>query len=588
MDLKQLGRDSSASLAITLIAIPQGVAYAMIAGLPPAVGLYASAIPAIVGSIARSSKHVVTGPTNALSLLVGGFITGGAVLIDPVAAAMALALLVGLFQVLAGVLRLGAIVDYISRAVVLGYITGAGLLIGLGQLGNLTGTAMGVGGPLTRLHAWSLTLGDAQIAPLTVGAATVALIVGLRRFAPKVPGPVVAMMLGIAASWLLDLRNQGVRVVGDLAPIAAGLPPLALPDVDLAFMQALLPVAFAATVLSLVESSSVARSIAARSGQRLEMSREFIGQGLANIAAGVGGGYPISGSLSRSGLNYSSGATSRFSGALSGVLVILMLLVAGPVMNLTPIASLAGLLLVVAYDLVDVVAIRYVLRALWGDRLAFLGTLIGTWTLSLDKAIYLGVAISLVLFVRRASNLNIRELAVRRGKIRESALNEDERLSDKVRAIHVEGSLFFGAANELSDALDDVMRTPDVKVFIVRLKRARGVDYTTAQVLIAARRRLEQEGRHLLLVGMVPAAMDLLHRVGVTEVFPDEALYPTEREWFVAMDRAMLYARGLVDGEMGATPALTVYLDERERWLSTSQSVATPVMAAETAGPQGA
>lgn len=572
MDVKQLSKDTSASLAITLIAIPQGVAYAMIAGLPPVVGLYASAIPAIVGSVARSSKHVVTGPTNALSLLVGGFITGGALLVDPVAAAMALALMVGVFQVTAGALRLGAIVDYISRAVVLGYITGAGVLIGLGQLGNLTGTSMGVGGPFTRLQTWLSTVPDTQLAPLALGISTVALIVGLRLMAPKAPGPVIAMAVGIAASWAFDLSSLGVQVVGDLAPITAGLPPFALPDVDLVFLRAILPVAVAATVLSLVESSSVARSIAAKSGQRLNMSREFIGQGLANMAAGLGGGYPISGSLSRSGLNYTTGATTRWSGAASGVLVLLALMLAGPLLNLTPIASLAGLLLVVAYDLVDLIAIRYVMRALWGDRLAFLGTMVGCWTLSLDRAIYLGVAISVILFVRRSSQLNIRELAIRRDKIRETDLDSDH-LSERVRAIHVEGSLFFGAANELSDALDSVMRVPEVQVLIVRLKRARGADFTTAEVLMAARRRMDSEGRHLLLVGMVPQELDLLERVGLTDVFPSSALFPTEREWFVAMDRAMLYARTLLGGDIGASPQVSAYLDGRAK--SLSQHVAT-------------
>lgn len=567
MDTASFRRDLQASLAITLLGVPQAVAYAMIAGLPPVMGLYASALPTVVGSLARSSHHVVAGPTNALSLLVGGVVAAGAIAIDPYTLGTALALVVGVTQVLAGALRLGAVVDYISRAVVLGYITGAGLLIGLGQLGNLTGTDMGKGDPLTRLLAWISTLERAQSGPLLVGVATVLLLVVLRRLNPKLPGAVIAMTLGIAVSWAFDLSGRGVAVVGDIAPITAGLPPLSLPPADPELLRQLMPVALAAAVLSLVESSSVGRSIAARSGQRLDMSREFVGQGLANVAAGLFGGYPTSGSLSRSALNHSAGGRTRLSGAMSGVLVLLVLVAAGPLVNYTPVACLAGLLLVVAWDLIDVVAVRFVMRSLWGDRLAFLGTLVGTWVLSLDQAIYLGVAISLVLFVRRASHLHVRELTIARGKIRDVPMGPDERLSRAVRAVHVEGSLFFGAANELSDALDEVILDSEVRVIVVRLKRARGLDFTTAGVLIGAQQRLAEEQRHLVLVGMRPDMMDMLERVGLTDVFPADALYPTERDWFVAMDRALLHARALV-GEMGASDEVEAYLDARESQLA--------------------
>lgn len=554
-----LRKDIAAAAAVTMMSVPSGVAYAMIAGLPPATGLYAAAVPTLLSAMARKSSHVISGPTNALSLLVGVALGSMTLDADPVVLAALLALMVGAFQFAAGALRLGAIVDYISRAVVLGYITGAGLLIGLGQLGHITHTSMGKGDPLTRFSTWLGTLGDTDVLSVALGLGTLALLLAMRRFTPKLPGAIVALSGAIFLSWALDLQGRGLVTAADISPIPQGLPPLTLPPLELATFQALLPAAIATTVLSLVESSAVARSLATKSGERLDMNREFLGQGLSNLGAGLTGGYPVSGSLSRSALNFRAGAQTRLSGVLSGVFMLVILLFLGPLVDLTPIASLAGLLLLVAWDLVDVPAIRQVMKALWGDRLAFLATLVGTWTLSLDTAIYLGVGISLLLFLRRVRNLRVTDLVLSGQHIREGSgiFDDPVEVCRKVRALHVEGNLFFGAANELQEALDDATRDPEVRVLVVRLKRARGLDYTTAGVLLSTRDRLAAEGRHLLLAGMKPETMALFEDVGITEAFGAGALFPTQTEWFHAMDAALAHALHLTDGGCSACPLAT-------------------------------
>ncbi|MEZ4320478.1 MAG: SulP family inorganic anion transporter [Myxococcota bacterium] len=556
-------KDLAAAAVITMMAVPQGVAYAVIAGLPPAAGLYASAVPTVLAALGRTSSHVVTGPTNALSLLVGGALAAGAGGGDPVATALLLAFMVGVFQVAAGVLRLGAVVDYISRAVVLGYITGAGLLIGFGQLGNITGTSMGSGSVAEKAVTWASGLGQTDPRSVALALGSTALLLALRKWVPKVPPAMVVLGLGIGLAWAFDFPALGLATAGDLGSVPRGLPPFGFPLQDLSQASALLPVAFAATVLSMVESSAVARSIAAMTGERLDMDREFIGQGLGNLGAGLTGGYPVSGSLARSAMNHRAGATSKLSAIASGVMMLGVLLVLGPVVDLTPIASLAGILVVLAWDLVDREAIQHVLQALWGDRLAFLATVVGTWTLSMDIAIYLGVAISILLFLRRARNLNVTDLVVRKGHIRETA-PDDHVEGDhchRVRALHVEGNLFFGAAGELQDALDDAIRDPSVKVLIVRLKRARGLDFTTAGVLMATRARMRESGRYLILAGMTPLTMRLFDRVGLTEAFGDD-LFPTESKWFLAMNRAM--QRGLELAGTCDTCPLVKYLDTQD------------------------
>lgn len=535
-----LPRDALAGVTVAVLGIPQGVAYALVAGLPPAMGLYTAVVPAIVGALFRSSRHVITGPTNAVSLLVGSIVasrTGD----DPVTVGITLAAVVGAVQLLAGWLRLGALVDYISAPVLLGYITGAGTLIGAGQLKNLTGTEGSGGTLITQLRTWTSGLNATSLPTLALGLGTFALVLGLRRWFPRAPHAMLVMALGIVLSALLPLQQWGVATVGMLAPVPRGWPPWSLPDLGLA--PSLLSGALACTLLSLVESSSVARTTAARTGDRLDMSTEFSGQGLANLVGGFFGSFPSSGSLARTALNTASGATSRLSGVISGAITLGVLLTLGPVVNLTPVATLAGLLLAIAGDLIDVGRIRLTLRATRSDIIAFVVTLGGTFTLPLDHAVELGVVISIVLFLRRARLLTVREL-VRgdEGRLREAELGTHPTECRHTRILHVEGALFFGASGELQNTFESLLQDTELRVLVVRLKRAQGLDLSAALVLRTAAERLRTRGGQLVLVGMRQAEMNLLKQTGIAETIGTEALFPTEPGWFVAMERALAYA----------------------------------------------
>ncbi|MEL6548336.1 MAG: SulP family inorganic anion transporter, partial [Myxococcota bacterium] len=378
------------------------------AGVPPALGLYAAAVPAIVGGLFRSSNHVVTGPTNALSLLIGT-LTASQTAADPLTFVTTLTVMTGLIQLLGGYLRLGSVVDYISTPVVTGYITGAGTLIIIGQLANATGSPGARGDVWTQLRAWVAGLGDTQPLTLAITVATVALLLGLGRFVPRVPGALTVMLLGIGLSFAFDLSAYGVATVYDVSPVPMGLPPLTTPDWQL--MRQLGSAAFACTVLSFVESSSVGRAIARETGERLDMSTELAGQGLANLLGGFAGAFVTSGSLTRSALNHRAGAKTRLSGVYSGLLMLGVLLVLGPIVNLTPIAVLAGLLLTVAVRLIDLERIRHILAVRWSDAAAFVVTVGATWTLPLDQAIEVGIALSLVSFLRRARLIEPQELS---------------------------------------------------------------------------------------------------------------------------------------------------------------------------------
>lgn len=567
LSARDLPRELVAGVAVTVMGVPQGIAYALIAGLPPAMGLYAAAVPAVVGALFRSSRLVVIGPTNALSLIVATSVA--ATMPDPVAAATTLALMVGALQIAAGILRLSALVDYISTAVVTGYITGAASLIVVGQLPNVTGTTSSTGDLFHRVAGWAISLSEAHLGSCVMAVTTATGILVLRRWLPR--GVPALVLLGVAtgATWAFGLDGRGIRIVSGIAPVPNGLPPWTIPS--LAGALPLGSVAVAAMVLSLVESTSLSRVMAERSDRPFDAATDFIGLGLANLAAAFTGGYPVSGSPVRSGLVAALGARSRLASASSGIFVGVVLVGLGTLVGWTPIPALAGLILVVARDVVDPGAIRALLHAGPADRYAFLGTVCGTWLLPLDQAIYVGVGISVVLFLRRARLLTIRELWVDEGV----QLHEVDPESPPapalvrcraIRVLHVEGPLFFGAASELAAALGARIADPGVRVLLVRLKRAQGIDYTAGTVLARAHERMARDGRHLMLVGLREDMMVRLHDIGVAEVFESEELFPTRPGWFVAMDQALGRALELVGAEHGCGAGCPVerYLEVRE------------------------
>jgi SulP family sulfate permease len=547
--------DAGAAVAVLALSIPQGLAYATIAGLPPVMGLYAAAIPAIVGSLIHSSRHIVIGPTNALSLLVGGAVLAVSSR-SPIEVALALALGVAVFQLVATALRLSAVVDYVSSPTVIGYVTGAGVLIAAGQLHNLTSTSGPRGSLWTTVSGWVEALPDAHGPALLVGGVTVVIIVLLRALGRKLgrrpPAAMVVIALGLGADLLFDLEAKGLRVLSDLSPIPVGLPPLTVPSLSLAIELA--PFALACTMLSLVESNAISRAIAARTGQQqLDSKRDFLGLGLANLGAALFGAYPVSGSLVRSALNERSGAKTRASGVLAGVVMLAVLLSFAPLFDHIPLSCIAGVLMIVAWDLIDFERIRMVLRTSWGDRLTFIVTMVGTWVLALDEAIYLGVGLSVVWFLRKASLLTIRELVMTpAGLLQEQALDVslgDNTRCSAIRLIQVEGALFFGSAGELRSALDKVSLEPGVKVLIVRVKRAKGLDMTVAEALAWLCAGMRERKQHLLLAGMTPDMMRVLERSGAAAVIGAEQLFATQTRWFAALEAAKQRALVLVGDE---------------------------------------
>ncbi len=403
-----LAPDIIAGLTVAMIAVPQGIAYALIAELPPHTGLYAAIVGAIVGALWGSSRHLQTGPTNASSLLILPALLAVATPGTPdylIAAGM-IAVLAGIIKLLVGLARLGVLINFVSDSVVIGFTTGAGLLIIVNQLRHLLRLNIPSTSELDQTLRNVVThLPESHIPSLLLGLGTLFLVLMLRRIDRRIPSAFAALMLASIAAAVLGLAGQ-VKLVGTLP---SGLPPLAaLPLTDLRIIGELSTASLAVAAFGLVETTSVARGIAAKTRQRLDSNQEFIGQGLASIACGLFSGYPSSGSLARSALNFQAGARSALSNVFCGIFVLLALLAFGPLASHIPLSALAGLLLFAAVGLIDRREITRIWRSAGGDRIIMVVTLLATLFLPLQFSVLTGILMSLGYYLLKTSTPRVR------------------------------------------------------------------------------------------------------------------------------------------------------------------------------------
>ena len=403
-----LRADLLAGLTGAVVVLPQGVAFATLAGMPPQYGLYAAMVPCIVAAVFGSSRLMVTGPANAISLTTMA-------LIAPLAAVgseryvelvLTLTFLVGALQLLLGLARAGSIVEKVPHSVVVGFTAGAAVLIANSQLGPLLGLALPRGQPVfDNVAAAVAAFGQTQPLALLAGASTVLFAVLARPWNRVVPAMLVAVVggtlvsLGAAALW-----PQAPRLA-TVSALPGALPPLSWPDLSLETVRALFGATLVMTLLALTEAAAIARSVARARGDTLDGNQEFVGQGLANLAGSFFSAYPASGSFNRSGVNVASGARSPLSAVAAALFLILLLAFVSPLAKYLPLAVISGLLMVVAWGLID----RREIAHLWyqgtQERVPMTVTLVATVTLSLDWAILLGITIAMLVraWARRGS-----------------------------------------------------------------------------------------------------------------------------------------------------------------------------------------
>jgi SulP family sulfate permease len=512
--------DLLAGLTVAAVAVPQAMAYALIAGLPVQLGLYTAIVMTAVGALFDSSRLLINGPTNAISIAVLS-----AIAVVPaeqrVEAAILLALLVGAIQLAITLLRLGDLERYISHSVIVGFTLGAGTLLVLDQIKNLLGLpAVGSGHEHFLLRLWgTLAAGSPIHAPTAaIGLATIAVIVALRAAKRRLGWPLFPELLFavVLMGWLtaqLGLDAQGVSVVGE---IPRALPSFEAPRLDPELARQLAGGALAIAVLGLLEAISMAKAIAATSKEKLDMNQQCLSEAVANLSGSFFHCFPGSGSLTRSAINQQAGASTQWSGVVSAATVALIILVFAPWAHFIPRAALAGILMVSAYKMVDWRALAYHVRTTRFDAAIVAATAFSAVAISVEFCIMIGVLMSFLLTVPRAGRMLLTEFVVAPDGARER-LPEDA-ACEQILIFGLEGELFFGATAALSEhlALIEERVTPRTVVVVLRLKRARNPDAVGITQLEQFLERMRARGVEVLLCGVRHDFARRLDRAGLS------------------------------------------------------------------------
>ncbi|NLT69478.1 MAG: SulP family inorganic anion transporter [Verrucomicrobiaceae bacterium] len=520
-----LRADAAAGLNVALLAFPQGMAYAAIAGLPIKYGLVTGAVAAIVAPLFAGSRHTILGPTNATAFMLfaslASFAAPERLFYLPL-----LVLFIGVLLVIGAFFRVAELVQYVSRSVVVGYITAAAVLIIANQLAHLLGIQMpeGVSGEtktfFTILQGTFSAIDTMRWEAVALAAGTFVLWHFLHRRLPRLPVfaiTLVAMsglhgLLRHHAGW--DLATFASFSIADLAP--------QWPQISsrgfFADVSRLIGIAFSIAFLAALENSVMSKSLASRVGGRPDVNQDMLSVGIANIASSVTGGMPASGSLTRSALNFSSGSASRLSSIISGLLCLGGLLVLGDFMDHVPKCVIATLVVCIATSVINRHHIRISLYATSEDAAVLITTFLSALVMPLNIAIFLGVGISIVLYLRAASQPYLTEYEFsEEGELREAG-EKRARPIPAISIVHVEGDLFFGAAELFRTQIQKTSLDPDLRVIILRLKNARHLDATSVVALEEMVHFLRKLDRHVIISGATKDVYRVLRNAGSVEV----------------------------------------------------------------------
>ena len=548
VDRGSVRADLIAGLTGTIILVPQAVAYASIAGLPPEYGLYTAIVPVIVAALFGSSLHLVSGPTAALSIVI--FATLSPLAVPGSAAyiqlALSLTFLCGVLMLVMGFARLGFLVNFISHSVVIGFTAGAAVLIAVSQLKNFFGVSAAASASfIETLARFAQALPQTNPYVLSVGAVTLLVGIVTRKYLPRLPHMISAMLAGSLYAALLEsvLGNGNGSATGTslgiatVAAIPRSLPPLSLPELSVQTVRELGAIALALTMLSLTEAIAIARAVALKSGQRIDSSQEFIGQGLANLLGSFASGYVSSGSFTRSGVNYSAGARTPLAPVFSALFLVLTLIAFAPLVRFLPIASMAAILLMVAYSLIDVHHIATIVRTSRAEAAILLATLLATLFLHLEFAIYVGVLLSLMVFLQRTARPTIRN-AVPAPEAGSYHFVEQANEPDccQLKMLFIDGAIYFGAVDHVQRHLRDIDAAhPGHKHLLVLAPGINFVDSSGAELLAQEARRRKRLGGGLYFHRLQQPVVETLARADYLAEIGRDNLYTIGQDVIAAI-----------------------------------------------------
>jgi len=529
-----LKADFIAGLTGAVIVLPQGVAFALIAGLPPEYGLYTAMITPIIAALFGSSLHLISGPTTAISIVIFSAVSHHAEPFTPefITLALTITFLAGLYQFILGIARMGVLVNFVSHTVVIGFTAGAAILIATSQMKNVLGLEVARGESF--IHTWVEMwhkMGDTNSYILMTALVTFVSALLIKKIWTKAPHLLLSLIIGSLFAALLGGQLHGISFV---PKIPSHLPPLSMPDLSYEIIRTLAPQAFAVALLGLIEAVSISRSVASKSHQRIDGNQEFIGQGLSNIAGSFFSSYAGSGSFTRSGINYASGAQTPMSAIFAAFILMAIILLIAPLSAYLPVASMGGVILLVAYNLIDFQQIRHILESSAAETAVLLTTFFATLFLELEFAIYLGVLLSLVLFLARTSNPEIISLAPdfdQRYKkhtltdIISKPLDECPHL----KILRVDMSIYFGSVNHVQSKIYEITEKQGIHDILIIGDGINLIDLTGAEMLLHEAERLDAMGGGLYFACLKPQVYSslsrthLINEIGNNHFFDDKS-----------------------------------------------------------------
>lgn len=529
---RHLAVDTMAGLTVAAVAVPQAMAYAQIANIPPQYGLYTAIVMTAVGALLDSSKQLINGPTNAISIAILSALVGFS---EPerIPAVVLLALMVGVIQTGISLLRLGDLTRYVSHAVIVGFTLGAAVLLVLDQLKNLLGIpAAGTGEDHFLKRVW-LTLTNIEQTngtALLIGLATIAIALALRlvnaRLRVRLPDLLLAItcMTFVVGYWQLD--KLGVKIVG---AIPAKLPSFELPRVGWSRVHLLASNSLAIALLGLLEAISMAKAIAAQTRQKLDINQQCLSEGVANVVGSMFQCFPGSGSLTRSTINQQAGARTQWSGVFAALAVALTVVLFAPYAYYIPKAGLAGILMLSAWRLVDRQQLAYYVRTTRFDAWIVALTAISAVAVSVEFCVLIGVFLSFVLYVPRAARVRLTELIMTPERVVRER-HESDTPCRKIRIYSLEGEFFFGASPELEQHLEAIADETEneARVVILRVKRVRNPDAVCMSVLDRFHERMHEAGVTVLFCGVRPDLMEVINSSGLFQRVGSEHIFVFE------------------------------------------------------------
>lgn len=547
-----LHADLIAGITVALVLIPQSMAYATLAGLPEVYGLYISFVPVFVAALWGSSRQLGTGPVAVVSTMTATILTPVVIsMLEPgytqqeflalfIPTAMYLTLLVGLFQFALGLFRLGAIVNFLSHPVIVGFTNAAALFIGLTQISKIFGVEMPgeANDHFMTVRIWGViqNLHEMHFATLFMGCGAFALLLGVNRFFPKYPSVLIAVVVTTLLSSLIDFEAMGGKVVGN---IPEGLPGFVMPAFSAESFSDLFIGAVIISMVGFMEAISIAKAMAAKTRDRIDPNQELIGQGLANISGSFFQAYPASGSFSRSAVNLNAGAKTGFSSVVTAIIVVITLLFLTPLLYHLPKATLAAVVIMAVFGLINVKTIRHIWRTNKHDGVAAVVTFVATIGSApkLDHGIMIGAVLAIVLYLYRTMRPRVALLGrYKDGTLRDLEVHKDLPIDENIIAVRFDGSLYFANVSFFEDAmLKAVAEHPKAKYLLVVGDAINQIDASGEEVLRHLVERLSENQVTVVFSGLKRQILKVMRATGLNNVIGEQHIFANEDMAFDAI-----------------------------------------------------